>query len=122
MAKSEGNMKKDEMPLPKSRHHKIAVRLAVMGLTAKDISELWGCTPQQFLYWQRSDHRNVQHETLERLAEILGVSLAFLEDPDWEGLFAPLPTWLMKAQEKAAKVAAQEKGKKIVDSLGKTTH
>lgn len=81
--------------VPVDRKHKVDVRLCVMGISAKDLSRFWGCTPQQFLYWAKSDHRDVKPETIERLAEMLGVPEDFLSDPTWEGLFSPMPAWLL---------------------------
>lgn len=91
--------------MPKTRAHKVRVRLAVMEITAKDISEFWGCTPQQFMYWQKSDDRRIQPDTLERLAEILGVSIQYLTEASWDGLFAPVPQWLAEKQSADTKRA-----------------
>ena len=104
---------------PKSRKHKVDVRLAVMDMTAKDLSALWGCTPQQFLYWARSDHRDVKAETLERLAEMLGVPIGFLSDANWDGLFAPEPEWLTDAKNAAKKPGAKGTMEKIASAMSK---
>lgn len=106
---------------PISRKHKVDVRLAVLGITANDISRLWGCTPQQFLYWARSDHRDVREPTIERLADILGVEQRYLQDTQWDGVFSPIPVWLLVAleedllEQKAQKQA--EKKQKIIEAL-----
>lgn len=102
MAETKGRMQETPMPetmevltiAPKSRFHKFKARLAVMDVTQHKIATLWGCTPQQLLYWARSDHRDVKGETLERLAEILGVGIEYLTTPTWDGLTNPIPAWL----------------------------
>lgn len=84
---------------PKSRKQKIQTRLKVMGLTAKQLCTLWGCTQQQFLYWIDSEHREIQTATIKRLAEMLGVPSEYITGDNWEGLLAPLPAWLQKKGE-----------------------
>lgn len=103
---------------PKNRKHKIDVRLTVIGSNANEISRLWGCTPQQFLYWSNSDKRNVQVKTLERMAEMLGVPFNFMERPDWENLFAPPPKWFLEAKKKEIEQKIdQEKKKTILEKM-----
>ena len=83
---------------PMSRKHKVEVRLAVLGVSANQLSKAHDVHPQQFSTWANSERRDAKESTLQKLADCLGVDLEFVTDLEsWDGLFSPPPSALQEA-------------------------
>lgn len=89
----------ESFPNPKNLSHKIDARLSILGTNRTEISELWGCTIQQFSYWMNSDLRDPRDETMDMLGFILGMSPKDLNTSSWDGVFNPMPEWFVQARK-----------------------